>query len=96
MTADFGRPREYYEKVPMSAKKSRTADDLFAGYTGLGTAYEGMGNDKEAEEHYLNAVNLTEDLRSSLSKAQRETFFDVRIKGFLRTATLPMAFRGCD
>ena len=61
-------------------------NDLFTAYTGLGTAYEGMGDDKKAEEYYLKAVNLTEELRSSLPKAQRETFFDVRINGFLRTA----------
>ena len=61
-------------------------DSLFTAYTGLGIALEGMGDDNKAEEYYLKAVNLTEDLRSTLPKAQRETFFDVRIGGFLRTA----------
>ena len=61
-------------------------ENLFTAYTGLGTACEGLGDDNEAEEYFLKAVNLTEDLRSSLSRAQRETFFDVRINGFLRTA----------
>ena len=67
-------------------KKNRNVDSLFTAYTGLGTAYEGMGDDNKAEEYFLKAVTLTEDLRSSLPKAQRETFFDVRINGFLRTA----------
>ena len=39
-----------------------------------------------AEQYFLKAIDLIEDLRSSLSKDQRETFFDVRINGFLRTA----------
>ena len=49
-------------------------------------AHEGMGEDAKAQEYFLKAIDLTEDLRSLLPSAQRETFFDVRTNGFLRTA----------
>ena len=84
--SDYQGARDYYEKLLQSAERNRDVGDLFTAYTGLGTAYEGLGDNKKAEEYFLKAVNLTEDLRSSLPKAQRETFFDVRINGFLRTA----------
>jgi tetratricopeptide (TPR) repeat protein len=84
--ADYEGAKKYYGQLSESAEKSRNADGLFTAYTGLATAYEGMGDDKQAEKYFLKAVYLTEDLRSSLPKAQRETFFDVRINGFLRTA----------
>ena len=68
------------------AEENRKASELFTAYTGFGTVLEAMGDNKKAEEYFLKAVNLTEELRSTLPKAQRETFFDVRINGFLRTA----------
>ena len=86
LKSDYRGAKQYYEKLLELAEKSRNVDSLFTAYTGLGIALEGIGDDKKAEEYYLKAVNLTEELRSSLPKAQRETFFDVRINGFLRTA----------
>jgi len=84
--SDYQGAKRYYDNLRESAEKSRSVDSLFTAYTGLGTAYEGMGDNNKAEEYFLKAVNLTEELRSSIPKAQRETFFDVRINGFLRTA----------
>ena len=49
-------------------------------------SYEGMGDNPQAVEYYRKAVAHTEDLRSSLNPTERETFFDVRIGGFYRTA----------
>ena len=86
VNSDYQGAQEYYEKVRQVTEKNRDVDGLFIAYTGLGTAYEGMGDDKKAEDCFEKAVNLTEDLRSSLPMSQRETFFDVRIGGFLRTA----------
>ncbi len=84
--SDYQGAQKYYERVRHVTEKNRDVDGLFIAYTGLGTAYEGMGDDKKAEDCFEKAVNLTEDLRSSLPMSQRETFFDVRIGGFLRTA----------
>jgi CHAT domain-containing protein/tetratricopeptide (TPR) repeat protein len=86
MKAAYPEAREYYEKLLASAQRNRSANNLFTAYTGLGAACEAMGDDRRAEEYYLKAVNLTEELRSSLPVSQRESFFDVRIDGFLRTS----------
>jgi CHAT domain-containing protein/Flp pilus assembly protein TadD len=83
---DYPKAAEYYEKVRTSAEKNRNSDNLFTSYTGLGLAYENLNDNKAAEENYRKAVDLTEEVRSSLTRDQREKFFDVRINGFLRTA----------
>ncbi len=83
---DFAKAKEHYGKLFRSAQKNRDADDLFVAYTGLGKAYEGVGDNKNAAEYYRKAVEHTEDLRSSLARTEREKFFDVKIGGFRRTA----------
>jgi tetratricopeptide (TPR) repeat protein len=84
--SDYPGAREYYEKLLKVAEKSRNAKDLFISYTGLGTTFEGLKDDPKAAGHFKKAVDLTEELRQGLSRAERETFFDVRIGGFYRTA----------
>jgi tetratricopeptide (TPR) repeat protein len=86
MTGDYGLAKTSYERLTKSSEQNRNVDDLLAGYTGLGMAYEGMGDTTESIEYYRKAVALTEDLRSSLNPTERETFFDVRVNGFYRTA----------
>jgi len=83
--SDFEGARGRYEKLRQSAEQTRDVENLFTAYTGLGASYEKMGDDNKAEECFLKAIDLTEELRSSLPKARREKFFDVRINGFLRT-----------
>ena len=84
--SDYLGSKAYYEKLREYAEKNRDVENLFTAYTGLGTACERLGDDAEAEKYFLKAVSLTEDLRSSVSRSEREAFFDVRINGFLRTA----------
>jgi tetratricopeptide (TPR) repeat protein len=84
--SDYQGAKGYYEKLREIAEKNRDVENLFTAYTGLGMACEAMGEENEAEEYFSKAVSLSEDLRSSLSAAQRERFFDVRVNGFLRTA----------
>ena len=84
--ADYTLAKKYYQGLLKSAEKNRNVNDLFTAYTALGTAFEATGDDKKAEEYFREAFNLAEELRSTVPKAQRETFFDVRINGFLRTA----------
>jgi CHAT domain-containing protein/Tfp pilus assembly protein PilF len=83
---NYPSARNFYESLLKSAEQKRNVDDLFTAYTGLGTAYEEMGDNNKAEECFLKAVDLTEDLRSILPWSQRETFFDQRINGFRGTA----------
>lgn len=83
---DYKCAEEHYQNIVMSAEQNRDVDDLFAAYTGLGTVYEERGYEALAEDYFRKAATLVEDLRSSLSRAQRENFFGVRIGGFLRTA----------
>ncbi|MEW6351002.1 MAG: CHAT domain-containing tetratricopeptide repeat protein [Thermodesulfobacteriota bacterium] len=75
-----------YEACRKRAEESRDADQLFTGYTGLGVGYESLGDDVKAAEQFRKAINLTEELRSSLDPRARETFFDVKISGFYRTS----------
>ncbi|MGO9116169.1 MAG: tetratricopeptide repeat protein, partial [Desulfomonilaceae bacterium] len=74
-----------FEYILALAESDKDADALFTAYTGLGFAYEGMSDNNKAMDNFAKAVSLTEDLRDSLPREQRETFFDVRINGFLRT-----------
>ncbi len=83
---EFAEAKEQYGKLLRSAEKNRNADNLFVAYTGLGTAYEEMEDNKKAAEYYRKAVEHTEYLRSSLARTEREKFFDVKIGGFWRTA----------
>jgi tetratricopeptide (TPR) repeat protein len=82
----YERARDNYGKLLEWALENRDAASLFIAYTGLGLAYEGMGNDPMAVKHFQKAVEHTEHLRLRLTRAQKEKFFDVRIGGFYRTA----------
>jgi len=86
LKGDYSKAAEYYQKALSDAEKNRDAENLFASYTGLGLAYENLDDYKTAEENYRKAVDLTEEVRSSLNRDQREKFFDVKVHGFLRTA----------
>ncbi len=84
--ADYPSAKNSYESLLKSAEQNRNANNLFTAYAGLGMSHEGMGDNTQAVEYYRKAVAYTEDLRSSLNPTERETFFDVRIGGFYRTA----------
>ncbi|MGO8877882.1 MAG: CHAT domain-containing tetratricopeptide repeat protein [Desulfomonilaceae bacterium] len=83
---DYPKAKTYYQNARQETEQNRRQDALFASYTGLGEVYEQMGDNKLAEENYRKAVDLTEDVRSSLSQEQKEKFFDVKVFGLLRTA----------
>ena len=74
LKSDYTKAKEYYGKILKSAEENRNADNLFTAYTGLGVACEGLKDDAGAAEHYRKAVGQTEDLRSGLSPAERESF----------------------
>jgi CHAT domain-containing protein/tetratricopeptide (TPR) repeat protein len=86
MKKDFQKAKDYYDGDRILAEENRNADYLFSAYTGLGIASEGLGDDIHAAEYYRQAVDFTEDLRSSLSRDDRDKFFDVKVNGLYRTA----------
>ncbi|MEW6352122.1 MAG: CHAT domain-containing tetratricopeptide repeat protein [Thermodesulfobacteriota bacterium] len=86
MKADYQEALKRYQRLLHVQLKSRNADLLFAAYTGLGTAYERLGKDNEAAEQYRKAVEHIEEVRLSIAQADRETFFNVTVGGFSRTA----------
>jgi len=83
---EYEQAKDFFGKLLGSADKNRDVKDLLVAYTGLGTAYEGMGNDPKAAEYFQKAVEFVEELRSSSPRDQREKFFDLRVNGFYRTA----------
>ena len=86
LKSDYSTAKEYYQKLLKSAEENRNADELFTAYTGLGVVCEGLKDDSGATQNYEKALKQTEEIRSSLSAAERQTFFDVNINGFSRTA----------
>lgn len=85
LQSNYKDAKGQYEKLLKAAAKNRNADNLFTALTGLGLCYEGIEDNAKAAEHFGRAVAFTEEIRTSLTEAQREKFFDVRIHGFLRT-----------
>jgi tetratricopeptide (TPR) repeat protein len=83
---EYEKARGLYESMLKDAERNRDFDALFAAWTGVGQASEAMGEKERAVQNYRKAIEATETVRSSLTPAQREHFFDVRIGGFYRTA----------
>jgi tetratricopeptide (TPR) repeat protein len=75
-----------YKNLLNSSEANRNVDDLFTAYTGMGICHEATGQNPEAEQYYRKAVVILENLRSSLNPPERESYFDVRVGGFYRTA----------
>jgi len=83
--SEFGKAAEYYCELLRSGEQAGRPDDVFAAHTGLGLAYEGLGDFTRAEDSYANAVHLMEELRSTMLPAARRRFLDVRVHGFYRS-----------
>jgi len=85
LKAQYAKAKEYYEKAVDAAERTRNAQDLFAGYTGLGVISEALGDFETAAKYFKKAVSATEEARSGLkNRHQRENFFRVKVGGFLR------------
>jgi len=86
-TSDFKKARKIYEQHAEGAEVGGDMDLRFMIYTGAGLACEGMGDLIRARDHLARAVEVTEDLRSSIKLDERQMFFDVIVSSFFgRTA----------
>jgi CHAT domain-containing protein/Tfp pilus assembly protein PilF len=83
--SEFDKAAECYRKLLDAGEQDGKADDVFTANTGLGLAYEGKGDLAASEAHYAKAVDVTEELRSSLMPAARRKFLTVRVNGFNRS-----------
>ncbi len=84
LKSDYKKAEEQYAKLLKSAEKSGNAANLFAAYTGLGKAYEGLQDYEKARDFYTKGMELVEEMRSSLTAGERANFYDVKIEGFSR------------
>ncbi len=85
LKSDYSFAEQIYEEFLDEAEKIKNADSLFAAYTGLGRAYEGMEDYKKAEEYYEKGMKFTEEIRAALLPSERKNFFEVKVYGFQRS-----------
>jgi len=86
LKSDYNGAKEIYEKLLEEALEEQHWANLFVSYTGLGMACEGLGDYETAAKNYREAIRLTEKERERLSSEDRETYFDVKVRGMRRTA----------
>ena len=85
LKSDYPAAVESYKRDVEVAEDTGNAVSKFQSYTGLAKAYEGMENYRKADEYYQEAMNLSEDLRSSLRPLERCNFFEAKSGGFARS-----------
>ena len=85
LKSDYEEAKKRYEPLAASGQKAGNLDELFTAYTGLGKAFEGMKNYKQAETYYSKGVEVTEEIRSSLLASERKNFFTTKVNGFPRS-----------
>jgi CHAT domain-containing protein/lipopolysaccharide biosynthesis regulator YciM len=85
LKSQYEEAKKRYEPLAASSQKAGNLDELFTAYTGLGKAFEGMKNFKQAETYYSKGVDVTEEIRSSLLLSERKNFFAAKVNGFLRS-----------
>ena len=77
--SDFNDAKGKFEIMLEKSAQNRDFEALFAGHTGLGLAYEGLNQFDKAAEHFKEAITLTEQIRDTLTPAQRANFYEAQI-----------------
>ncbi len=85
VTRDYKGAIAQYEQALGPNLKANDSDGIFTCCTGLGVAYEKLGDYARAAEYYRQAVDHLEKLRFSLTTAERQGFFDYWVAGYWRT-----------
>lgn len=78
--------QQHYEKLLAWARERSSLDHLFIAHTGMGEICERMDDLPKAVDHFQTAVNVSEELRQSLTVQERARFFNVKSGGFFRSA----------
>ncbi len=86
MKRDFHQARLEYESRLSHWIGNRFVPGLFVAHTGLGLANEGLKDYDKAAEHFMLAIEVTEEMRESLTEAQRANFYDVAVQSIPRLA----------
>ena len=81
---NYPKAIDYFNKSLVDDLENREAMSLFADYTGLGKGYEFLKECNKSLEYYTNAINMAEDQREGLGKAERSHFFAADVSGFKR------------
>ncbi len=84
LRSQFNDARGHYEKLRESSDRDGELEDAFTAFTGLGRISESLKDYAAAEKYYAKAVNVTEQMRSTLLLAERRNFFAATINGFPR------------
>ncbi len=72
---NYGKAVEYFKRSLQQELQRRNATFLFADYTGLGHAFEGLNEHGKARENYENAIAMVEQQRETLNQAEKARFF---------------------
>jgi CHAT domain-containing protein len=76
--SNFNEAKSIFESQLKRYLKNRSANGLFTAHTGLGLSYEGLNQYDKAAEHFKDAIDVTEQVRDSLTPAQRADFYDAQ------------------
>ncbi len=77
---------DVFERASVAARKKGSLNILYDALTWKGICYEKLKEYENAAAAFQAAVDMTEELRTSLSESQRRQFFDTGISGLNRTA----------
>lgn len=72
----------YFAQALEEAQTGQIPDLIFASRSGLGLAYEGLGEFDEARDHFQSAVQLSEQIESSIPPALQGFFPASKTYGF--------------
>jgi tetratricopeptide (TPR) repeat protein len=86
LKTDFSGARKIFQELLKKAEEEQHWTSLFVSCTGLGMALEGLGDYTAAAENYKRAIKLAEKERDRLSSGDRDSYFDVKVRGMSRTA----------
>ena len=78
---DFVKSLEYFEALLNEELKRRTPSATFKALVGLGLSYEGMKEYHKAKKYYAEAIEIVEEIRTSLTPARRSNFFAGKMLG---------------
>ncbi|MFH2203420.1 MAG: tetratricopeptide repeat protein [Elusimicrobiota bacterium] len=81
---DFAQAKKSFMETLATTETRRRSVELFANYTGLGLAFEGLDDRASAFKYFLKASELIERMRSTLTGPQRAGFFGASDLGFRR------------